>query len=90
MPPHTLHNLQQPLTYIIDQAWQRKQHLQSHHEIQHYNGPQSSDSVPTGDAKEVQETDVHQKSCVTDGHHDERNTTNVLHLPVELEVAFPA
>jgi len=78
------------LTYVIDQAWQREEHLQTHHEVKHHDGLQSSESGSTRDAEKVEKTDVHQKSCIADGHHDERDATNILHLPIELEVAFPA
>ena len=42
------------------------------------------------DAVEVQEADKEQERSVADRHHHKGDSMDVLHLPVELEVAFPA
>ncbi len=42
------------------------------------------------DVEEIEQAHKEQDGCIANGHHDERHSTNVSHLPVKLEVSFPA
>ena len=42
------------------------------------------------DAVKVEEADVEQKSGVAHRHNHKWDSTDVLHLPIELEIAFPS
>ena len=77
-------------TYVVDETRQRDDHLAPHYHIENNDRVELVIVVALLDVIEVEQADSEEQSSVPYGHNDEGNATDVAHLSVELEVAFPA
>lgn len=78
------------ITYVVDETGQGNEHLAAYDDIENDHWVHLVIAITLLDVVEVEKADKEQESSVADRNYNKRDSPDVSHAPIKLEVAFPS